>query len=312
MTIIISLLALAISPVPVSRSPVTGDAGTFFAPGRGYRATVEYETRLTDFVPFSRFELRDAGDRVIYSRPGDGLTVLTVGDNGAVVGAEFDGPVSGRARLRFFDAAGVEAGRADVGFYGERAFSADGSVFVVNDGRAGVRVFSAAGRELHNLGPAHRFAVAADGRLVALAQDDNLALYRDGVEQGRARLATPFVRELRFSGDGALVGWVERHGLRVLRTADLVEVLAWRPAATDPEPVSLDLSGPGGPVLVGLGKSHGRCAVLLLGAGGTELWRSDTTRERWNALTPRVRFGAGRDFSVETAEDIEVFSYEEE
>ncbi|MFO7676753.1 MAG: hypothetical protein R6X12_10605 [bacterium] len=312
MTALIIVAAMAASPVPVGRAPLAADGRTFHSPSRRFRAEVEHEARLGDFVPFRRFELRDAGGRLVYSRPGEGLTVLDISDQGAVVGAAFDGPVSGRAQLRFFGPAGTETGTAEVGFYGERAFSADGSRFLVNDGAAGLVVFSAAGRELGNLGPAYRFAASADAGLVAVTRGDTLALYRDCELRGRAALPTRFIRELALSPDGGLVGWVERHGLRVLRTDDLAEVADWRPVATDPEPVSLDLAGPGGPVLVGLGKSQGRCAVLLLGADGAERWRSESVRENWNARTPRVRFGAGRTFAVEWPDEVETWRLEEE
>ena len=305
------IAALFVTPVPADRTEFEPHAPGFQSPARTYRAEVEYEMRLTDFVPFSRFALYDAAGRMLYSRPGEGITMLDIADNGIVVGAEFDGPVSGRTRLRFFATTGTEIGTAEIGFYGPREFSRDGSVFCVLDGREGVRVFTAAGQELYNLGPANRFAVSADVHRVELARDDALVLFRDGDEQGRVALPTPFVRELRFSADGGRVGYVERHGLRVYRTDDLAELMTWRPAAVEPEPVTLDISDDG-LALVGLGKAHGRHVAVLLDAAGTELWRNEAVSEHWNASTPKVRFGADRTLRIETVEDIAVFRYEEE
>lgn len=312
MNLIVSLLVSATAPTLISRTPLASDPHQFFSPNREYRALVEYEQGNTEFVPFSRIELQDASGRVQYSRPGGGHTVLDIADNGRVVGADFDGPISGRAKLHFYDPTGREVGTAEVGFYGARRFSADGSAFCVNDGRTGLRVFSAEGQELANLGYGSEFAVSADGRCVALARNDAVVLFRDGEEAGRIPLATPFVRQLRFSADGTLFGYAERRELRVFRLADREPVLSWRPGETDPELLSLDISARDGLVLAGLGKAHGRCVVVLLDLAGDELWRQETVRERWNALTPAVGFAPDRTFRVESAEDVEVFGWEGE
>jgi len=117
---LIPALVLALSPTLVSERPVDTDASQFRSPGGDYSAKVVYAAGNTEFVPFERFELLDRDGKTVYARDGGQHTVLDISDNGLVVGADFDGPVSGRAKLHFYDAQGSERGTADVGFWDRR------------------------------------------------------------------------------------------------------------------------------------------------------------------------------------------------
>jgi len=122
--LLLPALALALAPTLVSERPVGTDTLQFRSPGGDYGARVEYTLGNTEFVPIDRFELRDRAGKMVYTKSGGQHTVLDISDNGLVVGADFDGPVSGRAKLHFYDTQSRERGTADVGFWDRHGFSA--------------------------------------------------------------------------------------------------------------------------------------------------------------------------------------------
>jgi len=307
---------LAATPVLVSEEPAAERPDGFVSAGGGFVATVEYSEGNTEFVPLERFELRDGAGQVVYARSGDGHTVLDISDNGVVVGADFNGPVSGSARLVFYDAEGKPKGRAEVGFYNQRAFSADGSRFGVLDGKNGLRVFTAEGRELCNLGTGNRFAVSADGSRIALARDEEVVLFADGKPAGRIAVAEPFLRQMAFSADGSRLGLIDRHALRLFSVTDLRLELEFRPEEAGLAFISLDLSSDGELVLAGLDQSarghadrHKRGEVVMLDRAGKVVWRKGLEYEDWSFRLPEVRFGPGRQFEVRTAETVSCWQY---
>ncbi|MEO0085048.1 MAG: hypothetical protein ABIK37_00265 [candidate division WOR-3 bacterium] len=306
--LVVPVIVFAGVPVLSGEEPVTQRPDGFVSGQGRFVATVEFEEGNTEFVPLARFELRDEAGRLVYARSGDGHTVLDISDNGVVVGANFNGPVSGAARLVFYDPAGNPKGRAEVGFYNLRAFSADGSRFCVLDGRQGLRVFTAEGRELWNLGPGNRFAVSADGRLIALARDAEILLFSEGREAGRIPIGSPFVRQMVFSADGKRFAFIDRHRLRLLRVADAGVEFEFRPEEAGLDFISLDLSPDGGLVLAGLDYGrrgspdrHRRGAAVLLDGAGQVVWEQALEYEDWNIGLPAVRFDSGQAFEVRTA-----------
>jgi hypothetical protein len=310
-------LALALAPILVSERPPGIEAGQFRSPGSAYSAKVDYSAGNTEFVPFERFELLDRSGKTVYSRSGVQHTVLDISDNGLVVGVDFDGPVSGRAKLHFYDAKGHERGTADIGFWGQHRYSADGSVYCVLSGRQGLRVFTSAGKELYNAGQGNRFAVSADGRQVALATDKAIHLQRGGTATVSIPLATPFVRSMAFSPDGERFGYCERRGLHVHQARDGVLEYGYEPDDKRMRFISLDLGNrfaaagldlDGGR---GTADRHRRGSVVLLDATGLPLWQQELTYDRWYFAVPEVRFGPPGTFSVRTADAVREYRYEE-
>lgn len=310
--LLIPLFAQAISPRLAGRDSLASDLHAFTSPGRTYRAVVEYETGNSEFVPFSRFELQTADGRTVYARQGDGHTLLDISDQGTVVGIDFDGPVSGRAKLHFYGLDGAERGTAEVGFLKSRTFSANGSVYGVDDGRSGVRLFRLDGTELYNLGQANRFALSGDGRTAALAQDEAVVLFRDGSEAGRHPLSSPFVRDIGLSRDGSVAAWVDRFRLHVYGVHDrrLLAELAAPEAAL--RFISVSVSADGSLIAAGLDEDagrgtqdrHRRGLVMLFDQAGTVLWQQRLTYDRWNISVPGVEFTGPRAFRVTTADHV--------
>jgi len=305
---LIPMLAVALSPALVGERPAVGDAAQFRSPSGSYSAKVEYASGNTEFVPLDRFELLDRDGKTVFMKTGTRHTVLDISDNGLVVGVDFDGPVSGHARLHFYDEQGGERGVAEVGFWGQHGFSADGSTYCVLDGKTGLRVFTSGGRELYNAGHCNQFAVSGDGRHVALAADDAIRLLKDGTLAVSIPLATPFVRAMDFSSDGGRFGYCERSVLYVHRTEDAVREFEYRPADAKLRFISLDL---GDRLTIagldldgrrGTPNRHRRGLVVLLDSAGTPVGQQELTYAKWNFTVPEVRFGAAGTFRVWTAE----------
>jgi len=310
-------LALALAPTLVSERPVGTDAWQFRSPSGNYGARVEYSLGNTEFVPMDRFELRDRAGKTVYVKSGVQHTVLDISDNGLVVGVDFDGPVSGRAKLHFYDLQGRERGTADVGFWGRHGFSADGSVYCVQDGKRGLRVFISEGKELYNAGRCNRFAVSADGRRVALATDDAILLLKDGLRTASIPVASPFIRGMAFSPDGERFGYCERRSLYLCQVRDAALGFQYQPEDARRQFISLDV---GNDLVVagldvdggrGTADRHRRGSVVLLDATGLPLWQQELTYDRWYFAVPEVRFGPPGTFSVRTADAVREYRYEE-
>lgn len=313
--LLLPALALAFAPTLVSERPVGTDTLQFRSPGGSYGARVEYSLGNTEFVPIDRFELRDRAGKTVYTRSGGQHTVLDISDNGLVVGADFDGPVSGRAKLHFYDAQGRERGTADVGFWDRHGFSARGSVYCVLGGRQGLRVFTSEGKELYNAGRCNRFAVSADGRRVALATDEAIRLLKDGVPTASIPISSPFIRQMAFSPDGERFGYCERRTLRLYRVRDAALEFQYRPEDAKLQFISLDvgngLTVAGLDVDGGRGKTdrHRRGFVILLDSAGAPVWQQELTYKQWNIGVPDVRFESGRTFQVRTADMVREYRY---
>lgn len=316
--LLLPALLSALAPTLVSERPVGTDVWQFRSPSGNYSARVEYASGNTEFVPFARFELLDATGKTVYAKSGGGHTVLDISDNGLVVGVDFDGPVSGRAKLHFYDARGRERGTADVGFWDRHGFSAGGSVYCVQDGKRGLRVFTSEGKELYNAGRCNRFAVSADGRRVALATDEAILLLEVGVRTASIPIASPFVRGMAFSPDGERFGYCERRVLHVFRVRDASREFEYRPADARLQFISLDV---GNDLVVagldidggrGTAGRHRRGFVVLLDSAGAPAWQQELTYTKWNTAVPAVRFQPGSTFGVKTADAVREYRYEEE
>jgi hypothetical protein len=316
--LLIPVLALALAPTLVSERPVGTDALQFYSPGGNYGAKVEYASGNTEFVPFDRFELRNRAGRTVYAKSGGQNTVLDISDNGLVVGVDFDGPVSGRAKLHFYDAQGRERGTADIGFWDRHGFSTDGSVYCVLDGKRGLRVFSSDGKELYNAGPCNRFAVSPDGRRVALATDEAILLLEDGVREASIPITSPFIRGMAFSPDGERFGYCERRALFLHRVRDAALEFRYQPEDSKLQFISLDV---GDRLVVagldldggrGAADRHRRGSVTLLDAAGAPAWQQELKYRQWNFAVPEVRFGPAGTFRVRTADAVREYRCEED
>jgi len=309
-------LLCAISPALLSESALPAETNLLRSPAGEFNARFEYAVGTSEFVPIARFELFDRAGRSVYQKNDLKHTLFDIADNGRVVGLDFDGPVSGRAKLHFYDLDGKAEGTADIGFLAGRRFSRDGSVYAVLDGLAGLRVFSEIGTELYNLGAGSGFVLSRDGRTCGLAQDREIVLYRDGVETGRIPGATPFIRQMILSADGSRLAFIDRKNYYLYECPSGRLLGHYR--ETDPALnfISLDLAD-AALALVGLDRDPGRGqpgrhtqgSVYLLDAEASVLWRETVKYESWDITLPAVEFAADNRFRIKTDRQILEYGY---
>jgi hypothetical protein len=307
----------AFQPTLIGRTKVTTGSDYQSSPNGKYRAEVEYSAGNSEYVPISRFVLRAEDGSIVYEKNDYRHTTFDIANTGAAVGIDFDGPVSGRALLNFYDPKGVRLGTASISFLNGTAFSRTGNLYCVQDGVNGLRVFSPDGTELYNLGTGNSFAVAPDGRRVALARDKDIALFQDGAEIGRIPLTSPFIRQMKFSLDGNQLGFIDRKNLYLYRVARTRQVFRYTEHNPDLNFISVDLA-PDHPLIAaaldedmgrGSPSRHSRGIVFLFDSSGRLFWQNEIRYSRWNTRTPDVFFSGDRVLSVRTLDERYDFSY---
>ena len=305
---LIPLALMAATPVLVSQREPVDAAYHFPSPNRQFEAEVEYSEGNTEFVPFSSITVKNADGEVAYTLVNTTHTLVDVADNGAMVGIDFDGPMSGAAKLHFYSREGEALGTAEVGFLNERVFSGDGQRYCVNDGSRGVRMFVLDGHELHNFGVGEGFALSHDGKQVAVARDQFIKVYDEGEETRMIPVVLPFIRMMRFGGK--VFGFVDRRQAEAYRGNE--RLFTWN-APEGYRLVSIDIEE--GIVVVGAddhASGHKQGAVFMLDLEGNEVGRLNLNYEKWNSFSPGVRFTGERGFEVTTPEGVSVYRWEEE
>lgn len=318
-----SLLPAA-APVLIKQTPLPDKLHGWTSPNAEYYAEVEYEPGNPEYVPIARFVLRHRSGRQLYAKAHPGHTLLDIANNGAVVGIDFDGPISGRAKLHFYDLAGQEQGTADIGFLNQRLFAGAGQPeqgrYLVLDGLCGLRVFDLRGREEFNLGRGNSFAASADGSLIALARDDAVFVFRDSERLAHFALSSPFVRQLKFSPDGTLLGLIDRKRLTLYRLPDAQLVFEYLEPLPERNFISLDIAPGSNLVLAGLDEDYGRGSgarhqrglVYGFNTSGMKIWQEAISYQRWHSFAPLVSFVSDQTFRVRTAEEELEYRYQKE
>jgi hypothetical protein len=310
------VLLFCLSPALLNETILPAETNLTRSLAGEYYARFEYGAGTSEFVPITRFELFDRTGRSIYFKNEFKHTLFDIADNGRVVGLDFDGPVSGRAQLHFYDPDGKAAGIADIGFLAGRQFSRDGSVYAVLDGSAGLRLYNGTGIELYNLGLGSGFVLSRDGRTCGLVRDREIVLNQDGVETGRIPDATPFIRQMKLSPDGRRLAFIDRKNFYLYECPS--GRLLGRYRETDPELnfISLDLADPD-LALVGLDRDPGRGqpgrhtqgSVYLFDGEASVQWRETVKYESWDITLPAVEFAADRRFRIKTDRSIREYGY---
>ncbi|HEX7320277.1 MAG TPA: hypothetical protein VF399_07970 [bacterium] len=305
------ILALAIQPVLLKESTAIGHSMEVYSEKNLYHASFTYDTGNSEFIPIAEFTLYDANNAIVFHKNNFGHTLFDIGDDGVVVGIDYDGPISGKGTLHFYNVQGAETGTVEIGFLMVRSFSENGAVYCVHDGINGVRVFDNAGKELYNLGKANSCALSRDGDLIALATDDQVILFKSGQEIGRIPIGSPFIRQMVFSRDGSLFAFIDRKLLVVYGLLEKAVMFKREEITGKLEYISVGISHDNSLVAVGededLGRDvqnrHARGLVNLLDQNGDVQWQTAIPYKTWNAFIPIVAFTDEQTFTVTTVEN---------
>jgi hypothetical protein len=310
------VLLCSLSPVLLDEYDIPAESNTVRSSAGEFSARFEYGAGTSEFIPITRFQLFDRSGKSVYVKEDFKHTLFDVADNGLVIGIDFDGPVSGRAQLHFYDPAGRETGTAEIKFLGDRRFSRDGSVYAVLDGTGGLRLFNAAGTGLYDLGLARGFCLSSDGRAVALIRDRMIVLYQDGAETGRIAIENPFVRGLKISADGRRLGFIDRKNFYLYDFTTGQALGHYREQDPEFNFITLDMNKEG-VALAGLDRDpgrgkpgrHKRGIVYLLDEQAAVLWRETVDYESWDITLPAVEFTKDNRFQVKTDQAIREYGY---
>jgi len=313
----IPMIALGLQLKLVKTAPVDKDAKKISSENDQYRAVIEYDHGNFEYVPVKRFKLQNQEGRVMFELVNQAHTLFDVANSGVVVGLDFDGPVSGQAVLNFYSPTGSRLATAQIGFLGERGFCRDGSVYAVNDGHAGLRVFTAQGKELYNLGRGNWFALAGNGRRVALAQDAAILLFDDGKPAGEIALAAPFLRQMKLSDDGSVLAFADRKDIHLYRVAEAKRLFSYHEANAQLNFISLDISRDNKMVIAGIAEDKGRGApdrntrgfIYLFDGRGKIKSRQEIKYANWSAFIPDVSFSANQSIKVKTVDEVHEYTY---
>jgi hypothetical protein len=314
---IIPLAVMAVEPVLVGQSGTTVEPTRIMSPGGEYSISFEYGTGNTEYITIERFTVWTKTDVFVYEKTQTKHTILDIADNGIVVGIDYDGPVSGKARLHFYDADGQEVGTALIGFLLERMFAHDGSAYCVNDGTEGVRVFRSDGIELYRLGASNKIAVSPDGSCIAAAGDDGIYLYENGEETATLAIASPFVRQMKFSQDNSLFGFITSKTFVMYDFSERTHLFEYEAQQSDRYFISFDilydnsgfvcgLDGDGGR---GVPDRHTKGYLYLIDDHGTLLWQDEMHYDNWNIHVPLVQVESEHEFTVSTIDRVYYYEY---
>lgn len=314
---ILPIAVMAVEPILIGRADMVVQPMKIVSAGGEYCIVFEYGAGNTEYVTIERFTVRTRTGDPVYEKTGMKHTVLDIADNGIVVGIDFDGPISGRARLVFYDAVGNEIGTAFIGFLLERTFAGDGSVYCVNDGVEGVRVFNSNGAELYCLGAANSIACSQDGSRVAVARDDGIYLFLNGEEVNTLTVPSPFVRQMKFSPDGTLIGYITKNTFTVYDLGNNVELFRYEEAGTERHFISFDIVPHNTGFVCGLDEDGGRGVpdrhtkgyLYYLDGSGTIQWQDEMHYDKWNIHVPLVRVESEHTFMVSTVDQVYHYEY---
>jgi hypothetical protein len=317
LSLIIPILLTALEPTIDHAYDNAYDPLVIMSSNKEYRGSITYGTGNTEYIPIDEFVLKDKDGRIQYSTDEFGHTVVDIANNGVFVGIDFDGPVSGKGMLFFYDQKGRVTGTSDIGFLLDRKFSYNGEKYCVNDGFSGVRVFQSNGTELYSLGKANFFSISNSGAMVAAARDAQIDIYKGADMVHSIPLNSPFVRQMVFSQDDALIAFIDKKHLYCYDIEQKSMVFQYTETNDHLHFISCDISPDRTMIIAGLDEDHGRNgasrhqqgSIVLLNRNGKVMWSYQMTYASWNIHTPHVMFTGSSSFSVETVERIMEFSF---
>jgi hypothetical protein len=315
--ILLPTLLFGLEPELVSRTPLADTPEQFTSPNGRFYAEVDYDSGDTGHSAINRFVLQDRDSGKIYEKTNFGHTTFDIANSGVVVGISLDPVSTGRAELTFYSPKGAQLGAASVGLLRATGFSNDGSVYCVNDGISGLRVFSPDGTELYNFGVASWFALSPNGNRIAAVRIDSIELFDQGMALGQIPITSPVIRHMTFSPDGTELAFVDHNSLCLYRIVPLQPVFRYVERNSELSFTSIDVSSDNPVVAAGLAEDqgegmpdrHSRGFMYLFDTNGARLWDEEIDYRIWNPSIPDVYFSGSRTLRVRTLEEVLEYKY---
>ncbi len=117
--------------------------------------------------------------------------------------------------LFFYEQNGTEIWLKALDYPNGFRFAADHTLFLSSD-KDGIFVYANNGKLMYELRPGRLFSCDEDGRQIAVVSNDTLFFYEDGALKFSSMLASPYARDLEFSGDKKSLIIKEPHGVEIL------------------------------------------------------------------------------------------------
>mgnify|MGYP005834492333 CR=1 FL=1 len=187
---------------------------------------------------------------------------------------------------------------------------------LVNSGREGAILYTAAGEELLRCGPAYRAAFSRDGRWLAVLYGKKVTIFHNSKATYTGEMGGEIVRGASFSPDNSRFVAFTDHALYLLKNPG-GEILLQR--LLDPDSqlsfTSADVSPESGYIVAGIERDLGESVVgperhpdgliVIYRGDGVECRRDAVVYSRWNTTTPRVIFShEGSQILVLTRDEI--------
>lgn len=313
----IPLLLFALGPTLVETSAVVNDPLVISSSHGNYRGHITYDIGNSEFVPIEQFILEDNQGNLLYEKHSFGHTLVDIANTGIVVGIDFDGPVSGKGILHFYDQRGSEVNSYTIDFLLERSFSDNGNVFCVNDGSKGLIVLGINGEELYTLPKTNFYAISGDGRIIAAARDAGIDIYEEGEFVVHIPLTSPFIRQMVLSDDGSQLLFIDKRNIQLHTTRTGEMVFHYHESNKYLSFISCDISPDQSLIIAGLDEDlgrntpnrHSRGVVYLFNSEGTITWSGGVQYDRWNSSIPRAFFKNAMSFTIETMDNVLEYTY---
>ena len=304
-------------PSMVKQLKVSKETNKIFSRNRRFSCLIEYSLGNSEYIPINRFILKNKSGETIYEKTQLKHTLIDISNNGEIVGIDYDGPISGKAGLHFYNTEGVEIGTNSVGFLLERCFSTKSNVYCINDGNSGLRVFKLNGEELYNLGKCNWFSVSFDGNYIAVTQDTVIILFEQDNQISRIPLSSPFIRQIKFSEDGSLLGYIDRKSIYLYSILEQKIIFQYNEKNNKLKFTSFDITSDNSAIILGLAEDKGRGMpdrhtrgyVYFFDMSGELHWKGEIRFNKWNAYIPRVSFTGSCTFKVITVNDIYEYQF---
>ncbi len=299
----IDRLEAGTAPASLARS-VEGQR-LFLAPSGAFYGKLTHRPGAADFTPTERFELHEAGGRLVWAIEQTEDVSYAISSRGGVVGLQLNVNIPRENRLRFYGEAGERVAEVSIPHLLGGSFDPEGRRFLAVSGSEGTVGFDLAGRVVWSV-PGGRLVAASSGAgIVAVAGPDRITVIRDDRVGANADLGGLLVRRIAVAADGSRIAIAGKHEIRLYDSANLLETGRIETGSESLAWTSIDFSPGADRIAAGLARDLGPAApaerrhpdgeVRVYGADGALLHSAAMSFAHWNIFTPTALWRSSGD-----------------